>query len=131
MSGGHLETGRWGEREAERHLRGKGCRILGRRVRVGTRDELDLVARDGDTLVFVEVKTRGGERYGAPRTAVDSRKRHALSRAAVRYLGALKYPAVCYRFDVVEVIGSPSDGVEAIRHIESAFTLDPRYTPPY
>ncbi len=125
----HLETGVWGERVAEDYLKKQGYRILGRRVRVGDRDELDLVARQDDCLVFVEVKTRRGERYGRPFSAVDRRKRHTSSRAAVRYLRQLPNPRVCFRFDVVEVIGSPAavDPPE-VRHVENAFPLDRCYS---
>ena len=124
------DSGAWGEAQAARYLRGKGFRVLGRRVRVGDRDELDLVCRDGEVLVFVEVKTRGGEDFGRPASAVDAKKRHVMSRAAVRYLKKLRYPRIYYRFDVVEVVGHPG-GEPAIRHIESAFVLDPHYRPPY
>jgi putative endonuclease len=127
----HLETGLWGEVQAERYLRRRGFRILERRLRIGRRDELDLVCRKGKTLVFVEVKTRRRETFGRPLTAVDVRKRRALSRAAVRYLGAARYPDVDFRFDIVEVIGVPPDPRPVVRHIPNAFTLDPRYTPPY
>ena len=121
------DTGKWGEREAERHLRRKGYRIVGRRVRIAGRDEIDLVARDGKVLVFVEVKTRASERYGRPIAAVDQHKRRVTSRAAMRYIKKLKKPDVMFRFDVVEVIGTPdSDGSE-IRHIEEAYPLDRRY----
>ena len=96
-------------------------------MRVGQRDELDVVARDGAVLVFVEVKTRKSEAFGRPLTAVDRAKRRALCRAAVRYLERLKYPAVNFRFDVVEVIGEPGDGAPVVRHIENAFNLDRRY----
>ena len=82
----HIATGKWGEKVAERLLKKTGYRILGRRVRIGTRDELDLVARDGQVLVFVEVKTRKAEDYGRPAAAVDRGKRHVMSRAATRYL---------------------------------------------
>jgi len=123
------ETGLWGEKEAERLLKSKKYRILGRRVRIGDRDEIDLVARDGEVLVFVEVKTRKGDDFGRPVSAVDDAKRHNLSRAAVRYLKKIKCPSVNFRFDVVEVTGAP--GSEAsLNHIENAFTLDRRYTVP-
>jgi len=60
------ETGIWGENQAEEFLKAKGYKILGQRVRIGDRDELDLVARDGKILVFVEVKTRGSQDFGRP-----------------------------------------------------------------
>jgi len=126
----NLDAGKWGEEQAEKFLRKNGFRILGRRVRVGTRDEIDLVARDGKELVFVEVKTRKSEDYGRPLAAVDREKRHVMSRAAVRYLKQLRDPRVCFRFDVVEVVGSLGDIAPPMRHIKNAFTLDRRYTLP-
>ena len=127
----NLRTGVWGEDQAEQFLRAKGYRILGRRVRVTARDELDLVARDGEVVVFVEVKTRKTEAFGAPLTAVDRAKRHTVSRAAVRYLQRVKFPQVYIRFDVVEVIGQEGDAHPVVRHIENAFTLDPHYRLPF
>lgn len=131
MTAEHLETGKWGEKQAEQYLRGKGYRILGRRVRVGRRDEIDLVARHGNALAFVEVKTRASERFGRPLNEVDRKKRLVLSRAAVRYLKKLKRPPVYFRFDVVEVVGRVGDEHPHVRHIENAFTLDSRYSLPY
>jgi putative endonuclease len=124
------ETGLWGEREAERWLRARKYRCLGRRVRVGDRDEIDLLMRDGKVLVFVEVKTRADTTFGRPSEAVDRRKRRALCRAAVRYVRGLRDPQVCFRFDVVEVVGQPGGGTPEICHIERAFDLDPRYSLP-
>ena len=126
----HLRSGLWGEEQAATLLAAKGYRILGRRVRIGTRDEIDLVARDGSVLVFVEVKTRKSEDFGSPASAVDRAKRHALSRAAVRYLKKLKDPRVYFRFDVVEVVGQPGDSAPAVRHLPNAFTLDRCYNLP-
>lgn len=127
----HLKTGVWGEQVAADFLKQQGYRILGQRVRIGTRDELDLVARDGDCLVFVEVKTRGSEAYGRPISAVDRKKRHTLSRGAIRYVQRLKNPRVCFRFDVVEVIGhADAETPPEIRHIKNAFPLDRRYMLP-
>lgn len=123
--------GRWGEEQAEKHLRKAGMKVLGRRVRFGPREELDLVARSGDVLVFVEVKTRRSDDFGRPSSSVDRAKRKALSRAAVHYLRKLKFPPVSFRFDVVEVIGSPGDTEPSVRHIEGAFSLDKKYRLPY
>jgi len=127
----HLKTGVWGEQVAADFLKQNGYKLLGRRVRIGTRAELDLVARDGDCLVFVEVKTRASETYGRPLSAVDRKKRHTLSRGAIRYLQRLKNPRVCFRFDVVEVIGRVDAGCPPeIRHVRNAFPLDRRYMLP-
>ena len=125
------ETGLWGEEEAERALRSRGYKILGRRVRLSSRDEIDLVARDGDVLVFVEVKTRKGALFGRPVSAVDKAKRHTMSRAAVRYLKQIKCQKVNFRFDVVEVTGAKGEGAPEVNHIENAFTLDTRYSIPF
>jgi putative endonuclease len=126
----HLRTGLWGEKQAAEFLRGRGYKVLGTRVRVGLRGEFDVVARDGEVLVFVEVKTRKSETFGRPISSVDRDKQHALSRAAVRYLKKLKQP-VCFRFDVVEVVGVEGGTPSSIRHVENAFPLDRRYTLPW
>jgi len=127
----HLETGKWGEKIAAKFLKNNGYKILGKRVHIGTRDEFDLIARDGKVLVFVEVKTRGSEIYGRPASSVNRHKRHTLSRGAVRYIKKLRNPQVCFRFDVIEVIGKiDAEGLPVIRHIENAFPLDSCYALP-
>lgn len=126
----HLRSGIWGERKAAEFLKAKGYRLLGWRVRVSPRDELDLVARQGEVLVFIEVKTRKTEQFGRPFFTVDRRKRHVLSRAAVRYLQRLKTP-VLFRFDIIEVVGGEGDEQPVIRHVENAFPLDRCYTLPW
>ena len=134
----HLRLGRWGEKQAEKFLKKSGYQILGRRVRVGRHDELDLIARQrsshkasprhaGDTLVFVEVKTRKSEIYGRPAASVNRDKRRKLSRAAVSFLKKRKLRPPYIRFDVVEVIGEPDGDIPEIRHIENAFQLEGGY----
>ena len=127
----HLRTGEWGEKQAARMLDRKGYRILGQRVRVGRRDELDIVARHGEVLVFVEVKTRKGEEYGRPISSVNRFKQHSLSRAAIRYMKQLREKPDYFRFDVVEIVGSESSADPVIRHIENAFTLARGYRIPW
>jgi putative endonuclease len=114
----HLETGKWGEKVAAKYLKKRGYKLLGERVHIGTRDELDLIARDGEILVFVEVKTRGSEKYGSPASSVNKHKRHTLSRAAVRYIKKLRNPRICFRFDVVEVIGKIDSISDVLLKIE-------------
>lgn len=122
----HLKVGRWGEKQAARMLQRKGYTILANRLKV-VRDEIDLLARRGDTLVFVEVKTRRNENFARPLAAVHYKKKHRISRAAVRYLKRLKHMPDYTRFDVVEVIGRPGEGPPVIRHVENAFPMDQRY----
>jgi len=119
----HLKVGRWGEKQAERFLKNAGYKILGRRVRVGRHDEIDLIARLNDTMVFVEVKTRKTEKYGRPAAAVNREKRRKLSRAAVTFLQRRKLRPPYIRFDVIEVIEEPFE----IRQIENAFQLEGGY----
>ena len=118
----HLRTGRIGEAQAESFLKKTGHKIIARNVRVGY-DELDLIARQGDTLIFVEVKTRANEDFGRPAAAVNRAKRKKLSRAAMHFLKKHKLRPPYIRFDVVEVIGDKPE----IRHIQNAFTLEGGY----
>jgi len=106
-------------------------RILGRRVRLDNRSEIDIVAVKDNVLVFVEVKTRKTELFGSPVESVKKSKKRTLSRAAVRYLKKLHFRPVYIRFDVVEVVGEEGGGEPVVRHIENAFPLDKRYTLPY
>ena len=123
-------VGAWGEERAACFLKGAGYAIIGRNVRPNRRDEIDIIARKDDFLVFVEVKTRRREDYGRPLRAVDRDKRHALIRAAAAYLRKAGYPDLFYRFDVVEVLGQPEEGEPLIRHVEEAFHFEKRFVFP-
>ncbi|QBG47080.1 YraN family protein [Verrucomicrobia bacterium S94] len=123
----HLQAGKWGEKQAVRFLKARKWKIIGKRVRSGKHDELDIIADDGNALVFVEVKTRKNEDFGRPFSAVNKEKRRRLSRAAVNYLKKKNAKPDYIRFDVIEVIGRPGGDPE-IRHIENAFPLDPAYS---
>ncbi len=124
----HLKSGKWGERQAVRLLKSKGWKIMGERVRVGKRDEIDIIADDNDgVLVFIEVKTRKNEDFGRPISAVNQKKRRNLCRAAIAYLKKNRIQPDYFRFDVVEVIGEPDMGPPKIRHIENAFQLASNY----
>lgn len=121
-------VGTWGEDAAVALLKREGFSILGRNVRPNKHDEIDVVAQKGELLIFVEIKTRKQEDYGRPARAVDQDKRHALNRAAAAYLRKAKYPDLFYRFDVVEVLGSPEQPEPPlIRHLEDAFPFEKRF----
>jgi len=100
-------AGRAGEDAAALFLESLGSRILQRNLR-GPGAEIDLVARDGDTLVFVEVKARTGRRFGSALAAVDARKRARIRALAGDFLQFLPATAKV-RFDVVTLeSGKPS-----------------------
>jgi putative endonuclease len=107
--------GRSGEDRAEKHLAGRGYTILERNY-TAPQGELDLIALDGDTLVFVEVKTRTNNAYGAPELAVDRRKQERMIKAALGYLKYKKLHQMPCRFDVVAISGAGGDKVELIRN---------------
>jgi putative endonuclease len=108
-----------GEARAARLLESSGYRVLARNARAD-RVELDLVAERGDTLAFVEVKTRRSSGYGAPEEAVDWRKRRRLVRGAAAWLRANARSASRVRFDVI-VCEVDAAGAWRLRHLEAAF----------
>lgn len=116
----HLRLGRRGERIAARLFRELGVDVLVRNYR-RTAGEIDLVARDGGMLCFVEVKTRRREVHGRPAEAVGTAKRRRIIRAAKSYLRELNNPALPYRYDIVEVIAR-GPFVHAVRYWRNAFT---------
>lgn len=110
-----------GEAIAERFLRRRGYRILVRSFRVPS-GEIDIVARDGTWLVFVEVKTRSDDAFAEPAESVTLAKRRRLSRAAVAYLRRLGERPVPFRFDIVEIVW-PGDAPPAVRLHRDAFPM--------
>ena len=114
------ELGALGERHAARFLRARGLRLLEANYRT-PRGELDIIARDRDTLVFVEVRTRTSEEALTPRASVDAKKQEHIERTARAYLRAHRIPECPCRYDVVEVIATPTGQVREVRHLEGAF----------
>ena len=121
----HLRRGRLGEQAAKRHLEQLGLKFLTANFR-SPRGEIDLAFRDGECLVFVEVKTRSSESWVRPAGAVNARKRRLLSQAALDYLKLLRDPRVSIRFDIVEVLLTDG-GVREVRHLPNTFTLSKPY----
>lgn len=112
----HLQMGHWGEEIATAYLRDKGYVILERDWHSKHRD-IDIIALQGSTVVFIEVKTRHDTVYMRPEQAVDYRKRQNLRRAINHYL---KYRNVGYnaRFDIITVVGDRGSTRPQINHIE-------------
>ena len=117
--------GELGERAAKKHLRKLGLKFLTANFR-SARGEIDLVFREADCLIFVEVKARSSETWTRPAASVDKRKRRLLSQTALDYLTLLKNPPVKIRFDIVEVL--LQDGaVREVRHLPNTFAMEKPY----
>ncbi len=112
--------GRSGEDRAARHLANLGYRVLERNYST-KQGEIDLIALDRETIVFVEVKTRTSDAYGAPELAVDQRKQERMVKAALGYLKQKRLYHLSCRFDVVAISGGKEAKVEIIR---DAFEMD-------
>jgi putative endonuclease len=116
------EIGLIGEHLAAKHLRKRGRRVLFRNYRGLHRGEVDIVARHGKTLTFVEVKTRTSTGFGRPADAVTADKQRLIQRGALDWLRQLGNPRIQLRFDIVEVILIAGD-LPRLNIIENAFTL--------
>lgn len=117
---GARNLGRRGEALAARFVKRRGMRVVarGQRLRPG---ELDLVAVDGETVVFIEVKTRKSGEAGHPSEAVDTNKQRRLTRLALAFLkghGLLEYRS---RFDVIAITWPEGRGKPQIDYYENAF----------
>lgn len=110
--------GREGERLAAEHLESRGYRVVARNVRLGRGGEIDIIAKHGATIVFVEVKARASRSFGAAVAAVDARKRARLRRLAEEWLQTAA-PNAYARFDVITIerLGTRT----MVRHLEGAF----------
>ena len=107
--------GRYGEEVAARHLGDDGFVVLERNWRC-EEGELDIVARDGDTLVVCEVKTRSSHRYGSPFEAITERKLHRLERLGMRWMRERGVRPTRMRVDIVSVLAPPR-GQRVIEHV--------------
>jgi putative endonuclease len=112
-------VGAYGERVALRHLLDQGMVLLARNWRCVS-GEIDAILRDGDVLVFVEVKTRRGGRFGTPAEAVVPAKAARLRRLAAQWLAQTGVHPGEVRFDVVEVLAQRS-GAATVAHLRGAF----------
>ena len=107
-------------------MRQNGYKVLYRNFNGRTGGQIDIVCRDHDTLVFVEVKTRGSEDFGRPLEAVHSDQRYRIARGGLAWLRLLDNPDILFRFDVVEVVLNES-GKPRFELIRDAFQLPQSY----
>jgi putative endonuclease len=118
---GRIDSGASGEGLACRHLEARGYAILERNFRCRS-GEIDVVARENDATVFVEVKDRTGESHGAGHEAVTFGKRRRILRAARLYAASRGLEDTPLRFDVISIERGP-DGPR-VQHYEDAFGED-------
>lgn len=115
------QLGALGEQSAETHLRSAGYTIVARNWRCRT-GEIDIVAMDGQTLVFVEVRTRSSAfRFGTPQESVDARKQRQIMETSQIYLHQRGQHERQIRFDVISVYMNPAGELNQIEHIRWAF----------
>ena len=117
----HLQYGRAGEEAARKHLQRLGLKFLKANFR-SPRGEVDLIFRDQDCLVFVEVKTRSSEDWTRPANAVNARKRRLLTHTALDYLRLIRNPPIKIRFDIVEVLLTGGT-IGEVRHLPNSFPM--------
>lgn len=111
--------GKEGEELAVRFLKRKGYGVLEKNYRTPF-GEIDIIARDGDSLVFIEVKARRDDTFGSPFEAVNSRKREKIRKVALSYMKKLR-KEVPARFDVLSI--RYENGERKIDHIRDAFEV--------
>lgn len=119
MSRSRQVLGKMGEEIAVRYLQQKGYVIIDRNVRLRV-GEIDVVAKDDDTLVLVEVRTRRSARFGTALESVGPQKRRQLWRTATHYIASKNLHESDCRIDVISVSWSPSKDGPIIEHIENA-----------
>jgi len=119
--GGNKPLGDRGEQLAAGFLAERGWTVLHRNYRIGHR-EIDLVAKRGEVVAFVEVKTRGGLGYGHPLEAITRKKRREIQQVAAAWIEAHGTPAYTYRFDAVAIL-LPAGGEPVIEHVEDAWRV--------
>lgn len=119
MTDARRQLGQAGERLAGEQLAGSGYQILERNWRYGRRGEIDLIARDGDCLVIVEVRTRRGQRFGSAEESVTPRKQAQLQSLTEAYCAQAGWDGPL-RIDVVAVSLSPQGDLIEINHIKNA-----------
>ena len=121
-----MDLGKRGEDLAARFLERKGYRIVARSSRTEF-GEIDLIAIEGRTIVFVEVKTRRNHDRGHPADAVDESKQQRLTRLALAWLKRERLLEVRSRFDVIGVIWAGDGKLEKIEHFPNAFAPQGRW----
>jgi len=125
MPENNLSLGKKGEDIALDFLKKNGYGIIKRNYRTKL-GEIDIIAREKDTLCFIEVKTRSSLRFGSPKEAVFPSKQRQISKVALTFLKEHKFMNEKSRFDVVCISGA--SGTQKIELLKNAFELEPYFS---
>lgn len=117
---GKISLGEYGEDFTCRFLKTKRYKIIERNYR-SLWGEIDIIAKDKDTLVFIEVKTRSSDRFGPPESSVTRTKQNRIRRIAEAYIKTSKYRNLCFRFDVVSILFDSKKNMVDFKLIQNAF----------
>ncbi len=115
------ELGTMGEQAAITYLEKRGYEIIAKNFRVGRMGEIDIIGQDGDTLCFIEVKTRSSVLFGTPAQAVSPSKQATIRRLSQIYMQRYRITDEPVRFDVVELMMTRDGIVKNIQIIQNAF----------
>lgn len=113
------QIGKLGEEFAEKYLKKQGYKILEKNYRYSRFAEIDIVAKDKDTIVFVEVKTRSDLTFGHPFEAINKTKLQHIFQAGLFYLQNTKEKHKNYRIDIVAVVGKSEESSPKIEHLKN------------
>lgn len=116
----HLRKGYLAERKACSYLQARGLTIIERNFKT-SKGEIDLIARDRDVLVFIEVKFRSSVVFAAPEDAVDKRKRQTIKSVANSYLSSVFPSPIDYRFDIIAITKTSRFKPAQVRWLQNAF----------
>ena len=119
MPRSRIKLGAFGESYARSHLGRLGYQVLASNVRMKS-GEIDILAQDGATLVFIEVRTRRGGRFGTPEESISFKKAERLARLAGEHLLSLEAKPQAWRIDVVAIDVAPDGSVLRLEHIKNA-----------
>ena len=111
------ETGKKGEYTACEYIKKQDWKIIERNYHYSRYAEIDIVAKDKDTLVFVEVKTRSTTNFGHPFEAVDEKKLKNIFKAALSYLEKTNEHYKSYRIDIISVLGTENPKIEHLKNV--------------
>ena len=117
MKNKNKEVGKFGEKTAQEYLKKLGWKILDTNFHYSRYAELDIIAKDKDSIVFVEVKTRSTNAFGHPFESINHKKLENIFKAGLAWLKTTKEPYKNFRIDVISILGQENPQIEHLKNI--------------